>query len=425
MDILSYDDGEGTNYVSTYNVLEGSLNVNASGYYTFFVKGQNMGSIDMTLDDGINKRVCVTDGYMFFFDDTNETSYGTVFLNKDKTYPFTSKNSNEFGAGNMDVGYCYHGTDKSKVVVKNCNPQSVPENWVYAKGFGPNTAPPEYIYPGLKYQRPVSHMIGTVSSFMTCTSTLCNVECELPAGESDSNKCFNIFDGDTSTGYISKGSGSSTTFPADFTFTFKQDILFTQMKFVFNREAEAFGDFTISCGDIKDALINIKSVQKSAGNQFDVTFDKVTKCKVLKFTVKNAMTGGDYVVLTELKIMLKQSFNNYAKPNDEGFTTTGFKKQSGIGYFNNFILINQKAGEGQISFTLKGSELGLYGDYSSTLGTWEVTIDGKKPLIHNRYSEVISSKRTLYDLYGFEKGTHKVVMKVKSGMVNLDVVGFN
>ncbi|ELP90332.1 antigenic protein NP1, putative [Entamoeba invadens IP1] len=423
--IAAYNDKVGEVDKSTVNIMRGNLVVPDSGYYTLFVKCDDYGKLEVNMSGELEK-IGERGSYLGSYDKTNANTFKTVVLKKEETYEYIITNVNTGGQGSFDIGYCYHGDRESDVDMDKCTPANIPTNWVFCDGLTKSDVETPYVFPEIKYPRKIYNLNYKMYTVKDCNSTVCGVEClELPIKHDDSNVCENIFDRDTNTIYHSKYSGNGTPFPTTYKFNYTEIAKFDSIEMKFRRSEDSFGLFNMYCGNEKEEYVNILSVtENKTQQQKTFTFDKIYECKYIKMDVQNNAAGNKYVVLQDFNMFLSQSYKNLAKPTAKTFNVIGFKTKSALGYFENVLLENEKAGEGQIEFKMKGSKLGVFGEYRGGMGSWTLLVDGKAPTMDQELQSNSNIQRTLYQVFTFDEGTHNMILKVKEGFVNIDVVGF-
>ncbi|ELP94283.1 antigenic protein P1, putative, partial [Entamoeba invadens IP1] len=214
MQINNYNDRVGNVNIPTFNKIEGTLVVPDDGYYTLFIKTDEMGTLDMQLEDGKYTRFATVNTYISSYQKNLEGSYKTMLLKANYYYNFILQNYNAGAQGGMNVGYCYHGTKESEVNVSSCSIKDVPPTYVYTKGLGPRDLQKEYVFPPIKYSRQILYLNYKMTTSPICTQDECDVECkELPPPAGSGNVCNSIFDRNDATLFHSAWIGSGTTFP--------------------------------------------------------------------------------------------------------------------------------------------------------------------------------------------------------------------
>ncbi|ELP89698.1 hypothetical protein EIN_453480 [Entamoeba invadens IP1] len=247
----------------------------------------------------------------------------------------------------------------------------------------------------------------------------------MPKNQDNSDKCENIFDRNTNTIYHSKWTNEGTTFPATYLFNFSETAKFNSIQFKMRFARDCFGLFEVLCGDVnKEFTKTLEETKNSTKTTRTYTFEEIYQCKYLKYVVKNNAQNQNFLVFQDLNLFLTQKYKNLAKPTSRTFNVNGFKVTKRAGHFENKLFENIEEGKGEISFRMKGKRFGIFGDYTEDMGTWEVLVDGKEPLITQRMESKKELPRTLYDIFIFDEGVHEIKMKVGSGFVKVDVIGF-
>ncbi|ELP88616.1 antigenic protein P1, putative [Entamoeba invadens IP1] len=426
MQINNYNDKVDNVDTPTFNTVEGTFIVPDEGYYTLFAKTDEMGSLDMQMEDGKYTRFATVNKYISGYQKNLEGSYKTALLKANYPYNYILQNYNAGGQGGITIGYCYHGTKESEVNISSCSIKDVPATYVYAKGLGPQDVQKEYVYPPIKYSRQIRYLNYKMVTSPQCIKDDCSVECfQLPPPGSSSDVCNNIFDRSDSTYYHSAWTGSGTTFPTTFFFHFNKTVYFNSMELRMRRWQDTFGNFTIYCGKVEEQLDKIMTVEKSNSNPRTLTFTEIQRCNYIKFEVLNNANGYNYVNLGDLLLYIEQKYTNLFKPTHPDVRSTGFVARNAPGHYENVLFENTEDGKGQITFQMVGKRFGLFGDYDSSFGKLEVLVDGKDPVFYKQIDTKSSILRTLYLACSFEEGTHIVTINVKEGRVNLDVIGFD
>ncbi|EKE37530.1 hypothetical protein ENUP19_0353G0031 [Entamoeba nuttalli] len=423
--IGTYNDGS----MQSMLVEKGKFIVPKSGYYTLFMKADDLGRLLLNVT-GEYEQLLDVKTYLGGYSKTLNGSYATVKLEKDIEYPFILYNLNTGGQGFIRIGYCYHGTEESSVDVSKCGVSDVGSSMVLNEKVKTGAKEREFQIPPIKYSRPTRFLTNAYRTIPKCLNgdDSCSIKCvSLPLKHDDTSKCSNMFDDNFSTMYHSRWTGQGTTFPVNYTFEFPENVTFNNLYVHHRRPEDSWGYFEMfvkspETGEME--LLEKYKHPKSTTTEID--FQKLVTTDRVQFIVYNNSNGGNYVNVVELSFNIKETFKNYTNSFGPKIKNTGFKKVTTPGASGGYLAVNEKEGEGSLCFKAKVTKFGLYGYRKTTSGKFRVTIDSQPGQVASQ-SYFSDSERTLFYAHTFDETeankVHNICMEVVEGTVNLDIIG--